>query len=103
MLKSHNCGDLRAADVGQTVTLAGWLHRRRDHGGLIFLDLRDWLRENIHRHGQRYRAAELCRKVTGRGLSWEPFLTYLRNKYAQLYGIKAPSVSQPKPAVAKKK
>jgi carboxypeptidase Taq len=65
-----------------------------------FLDLRDWLRENIHRHGQRYRPGELCRKVTGRGLSPDSFLTYLRNKYAQLYGIKSP---QTKPAVAKKK
>jgi aspartyl-tRNA synthetase len=41
MLKSINCGDLRPANVGQTVTLAGWVHRRRDHGALIFLDLRD--------------------------------------------------------------
>jgi len=41
MLKSHRCGDLRLTDAGQAVTLAGWLHRRRDHGGLIFLDLRD--------------------------------------------------------------
>lgn len=46
-----------------------------------FAELAQWLRENIHRHGQRYRANELCRRVTGQALTSRYFLDYLRAKF----------------------
>jgi len=39
--RTHTCADLRASDVGSTVRLSGWIHRKRDHGGVLFVDLRD--------------------------------------------------------------
>jgi carboxypeptidase Taq len=56
--------------------------RRGDFGRL-----KGWLNEKIHRHGQRYRAGELCRRVTGEPLSHRPLLAYLRGKYAPLYHL----------------
>ena len=39
--RTHNCGQLRASDVGSKVRISGWIHRKRDHGGVLFIDLRD--------------------------------------------------------------
>ena len=39
--RTHNCSELRDTDIGKTIILSGWLHRKRDHGNLLFIDLRD--------------------------------------------------------------
>ena len=39
--RSHSCGELNEKDINNNVTLSGWLHRKRDHGNLLFIDLRD--------------------------------------------------------------
>ena len=69
MIRTHDAGTLRAEHVGQTVTLAGWVARRRDHGGVAFIDLREAsgvvqvvIRDEAVAHSLR---SEYCLKVTG--------------------------------------
>ncbi|HEX5987122.1 MAG TPA: aspartate--tRNA ligase, partial [Nocardioides sp.] len=69
MIRTHDAGALRAEHVGQTVTLAGWVARRRDHGGVAFIDLREAsgvvqvvIRDEEVAHHLR---AEYCLKITG--------------------------------------
>jgi len=52
-----------------------------------FDDLLGWLRTNIHQYGSRYRAAELAERVTGKPLTAEPFLNYIRAKFSPIYGL----------------
>ena len=70
MIRTHEAGTLRAAHAGEHVVLAGWVARRRDHGGVVFIDLRDasgvvqvvWRGEEAVAHDLR---AEFCVLVTG--------------------------------------
>lgn len=52
-----------------------------------FKPLLDWLRKNIHRHGKRYTASQLVKKVTGKPLTAEPLMKYLSEKASELYGV----------------
>ena len=74
-MRTHYCGQLNVSNLGQTITVCGWAHRRRDHGGVIFIDLRD--REGLAQvvcdpeRAEMFKTAESVRseyvlKVTGR-------------------------------------
>jgi carboxypeptidase Taq len=52
-----------------------------------FRDLLAWLRENLHRHGAKYEPMELLRRITGQGLTAEPYLQYLSDKYSEIYEL----------------
>lgn len=79
MLRTHQSGTLRASDAGTTVTLAGWVGRRRDHGGVAFLDLRDAsgtvqvvARDEVLTGGAHDLRNEYCIQVTGKVTPREP-------------------------------
>jgi carboxypeptidase Taq len=86
---TYTLGNLYAAQFMDAI--------RRDLGGAErvaadfrrgdFTRLKDWLTQHIHRHGQRYRAGELCRMATGEPLTARPFVAHLNEKYAPLYDV----------------
>src|ERR1700744_4098086 len=71
MIRTHEAGTLRAAHAGERVVLAGWVARRRDHGGVVFIDLRDasGVVQVVWRSDEEtetaHLRAEFCVKVTG--------------------------------------
>lgn len=93
---TYTLGNLYAAQYWEKInadipTLAAQMRKGR------FDELLGWLRKNIHRHGRRYRADELCRKVTGKPLSADPLLRHLEGRLRPIYGVPA---SGPAAAVA---
>jgi carboxypeptidase Taq len=83
---TYTLGNLYAAQLWETINqqipdLTAQLSRGE------FGALKTWLNDNIHRHGKRYRAEELCRKLTGQSLSADALMRYLEGKIRPIYGI----------------
>lgn len=84
---TYSLGNLYAAQLfAKADADLGGLAGQFEHGE--FHPLRDWLRTNIHEAGQRYPAAELVKRVTGKPLSHAPLIAHLRGKLGPLYGLK---------------
>jgi carboxypeptidase Taq len=83
---TYTLGNLYAAQFYEAVEYEmGRLEPLFEKGN--FTVLKKWLNEKIHSQGQRYKAGELCRKITGHKLSSKPFLDYLEKKFGALYGF----------------
>jgi carboxypeptidase Taq len=83
---TYTLGNLYAAQfMNQArIELPGLEHAMRQGD---FSGLKGWLNQRIHFHGQRWRAADLCRRVTGAGFSHKPLIAYLTGKYTELFGL----------------
>lgn len=81
---TYTLGNLYAAQFWETINAQiPDLNARMARGE--FLELRNWLRENIHRHGRRYTASQLCERITGKPLSADPLMRHLENKLRPIY------------------
>ena len=83
---TYTLGNLHAAQMWEAIRVA-LPGLDADIAAGRFGGLLGWLRENVHAHGRRYRAPELCRRITGRELSPEPLVRALRAKLGPLYGL----------------
>jgi carboxypeptidase Taq len=52
-----------------------------------FMALREWLRENLHRHGRKFTPKEMMQKLVGGGISVGPYVRYLKAKFGEIYGV----------------
>jgi len=83
---TYTLGNLYAAQLWEKIN-ADLPDLSKDMGKGKFIDLREWLGTNIHRHGRRYRASELCQRATGKPLSPTHLLQHLETKAAVVYGL----------------